>query len=817
VFSSSWILQVSGGESEGLPDSFAEIITDTRKITGAGTLFVALMGPKFDGHDYVEEALYKGASALVRADWKPEITHGVIRVADPMAALQALAAAWRARFEIPVIGITGSNGKTIVKEMLASILARQFTVYRSPGSFNSQVGVALSLLGIRPEHEVAIIEAGISEVGEMERLAQMIQPTHGILTSIGMAHAAGLHDLATTFSEKIRLFERCNGRVFLPVGLGGEDGWIRFSPVINDDAGTDFWCSSYEAQGASATIELNMGGEPIETRLNAPGAHNAINALIAASMATHLGMNRADISQGISAFQLSPMRLEIHTTSSGVTLINDAYSSDPISARSALATLRFYAGNARKIAILGDMLDLGSLTEEAHRELGKNVASFGVQHLLTLGDRARHIADAARGELGAENVTMCSSLEELSTQLEDLLEPGDVVLFKGSRAMELDRAAERLLESVASTRLYVDLEAIRQNVQALKRELGGARLMAVVKSFAYGNDATKISQTLVREGIDALAVAYADEGVPLRRKGLKLPILVTNALEHEADKIVKYDLSALIYSTEVLDALERHAARRGSPVKVHLEVDTGMGRVGLRPEEVIGFAREVIKRPHVILEGLMTHFASADIAEQDDFSKEQLTRFNTVIADLKSEKIRIPIIHAANTSAAWRMPESRFDMVRVGLGLYGFHPSSDVAPLAKATRPALKFATHIIHIKEVKPGDSVSYGRTWISDSNRRIATIAVGYNDGFPRFMSNGGEVLVRGRRCSVVGTVCMDVCMVDITALPDAELGDEVVLFGAQGDAYLGVEELAARGDTINYEILCKISPRVRRIFLG
>jgi alanine racemase len=545
--------------------------------------------------------------------------------------------------------------------------------------------------------------------------------------------------------------------------------------------------------------------------------HNVSNALAAAALAQVLGMNHADITDGLSVFELAPMRLEMHTTMSGITLINDAYSSDPVSARSALATLQHYSQGTRSVAILGDMLDLGTLSSEAHRELGKDVVAFGVSQLVTLGPLSLNTAAAAADAgMPPEHITRCHTLDELSEVLEILLEPGDVVLFKGSRAMQVDRAAERLLESVAPTRLYVDLGAIQQNVQALKTHLHGTRLMAVVKSFAYGNDATRVSQTLVREGIDALAVAYADEAIPLRRRGLKVPILVTNTLAPEADKIVKYDLTALISSIDALDALQRHAARRNAHVRVHIEVDSGMGRVGLIPHDVLSFAKECIARPNVILEGLMTHFASADDATQDDFTRLQIARFEEVIQELGDAGIHPKLIHAANTAGAWRFPESHYDMVRVGLGLYGFHPSNEVAPIASDTRPALKFATQIIHIKDVHKGDSISYGRTWISQDTRRIATIAVGYNDGFSRFMSNGGEVLVQGVRCPVVGTVCMDVCMVDITAVPDATVGDEVVLFGSQGNAHISVEEMATRGNTINYEILCKISPRVRRIFL-
>lgn len=823
VFSTSWVLQYTEPDCEAnLPESLHEVVVDTRKISAPHSLFVALKGPKFDGHDFVDRALEAGAICLVNKTWEPERKGPFIRVENTLDALQSLAAAWRSRFGIPVIGITGSNGKTIVKEMLSSILARRFTVWRSPGSFNSQVGVALSVLGIREGHQIAIIEAGISENGEMERLEAMIRPTHGVLTSIGTAHAAGLKTKANTAKEKLNLFSRLSDALVAPKtaevqAYNTSSRTLWFCPEIGPDLQPEPSCT-YEAHSGSARAKLRLqDASEFVVPVNAAGAHNATNALVAAMMALELGLTKDEIIEGLSAFGYAPMRLEIHTTSNWVTLINDAYSSDPVSARSALSTLSFYGANARKIAILGDMLDLGALSDDAHRELGRDIPGFGVDLLLTLGPLTKSVGKSAlEAGMPAPNVRSFDSIERLSEFLDGELESGDVVLFKGSQALELDRVASGLLESVAPTRLYVDLEAIRQNVQAIKTRIQGTRLMAVVKSFAYGNDATRVSQTLVREGIDALAVAYADEAIPLRNRGLNLPILVTNTLGGEADKIVKYDLMALVGSVPVLDDLERHASYRGKTVEVHVEVDTGMGRLGVKSKDVLEFAKEILKRPSLRLVGLMTHFASADMAQDDAYTTKQLALFDEAIAALKSAGIEPEWVHAANTAAAWRVPAARYNLVRVGLGLYGYHPSADVEEWAKDTAPALKFATQVIHVKDVEPGESISYGRTYIAESKRRIATIAAGYNDGFSRFMSNGGEVLIRGKRAKVVGNVCMDVSMVDVTEIPGVEVGDEVVIFGTQDSAEISVDEIAHRGSTINYEVLCKISPRVRRIFM-
>lgn len=799
------IAEITGGRLSGPTDlCVTEVITDTRRPFAAGALFVALSGPNFDGHDHVGDALRRGCAATLVS--RP-VKGPHVLVDDTLVALQALAAWWRQQFSIPVIGITGSNGKTIVKEMLAAILSRKFTVWRSPGSYNSQVGVALSLLGIRRNHDVAIIEAGISLPGEMTRLEAMIRPTIGVLTSVGAVHLAGLGTVENVAAEKAVLFRNADW-VVAPQAASrflSDAEFVEVPDNTRDDS----------------SVEFDYRGETY--RLNFVGDHLVHNAALSAEVSVHLGLTPAQIREGLASFELAPMRLELHTTPSGITLINDAYSSDPISARGALATLEQYAGGARTVAILGDMLDLGNASMAAHSELGRLVAERGIHTLATMGSLASHIAEAAiSAGMEANRVHTFASLDKLTQWLESDLEAGDIVLFKGSRAMGLERAAEHLLESVAPTRLRIDLDAIRGNLRAIRDAVAPAGVMAVVKSFAYGNDATRISQTLVREGIDWLAVAYADEAIPLRRKGLSVPILVTNTLATEADKIVKYGLTGLVYSMSVVEALNRHAVRRAKPIDVHIEVDSGMGRVGVSPDQALELARGIREMSHVRLTGLMTHLSSADEHDEDAYTLAQLKDFERVRQSLEGDGFVLDHVHAANTAAAWRFPQARYDLVRVGLGLYGFHPSQDVARAAHGTKPALQFSTQIIHIKTVHRGDSVSYGRRWKSPGTRIIATIAAGYNDGFSRFMSNGGVVLIGGVRCEVVGNVCMDVSMVDITEVPTAKVGDEVIIFGSQHEAgseheaFLSVDEMADRGDTINYEVLCKISPRVRRIFV-
>ena len=823
------VARLSGGELvRGQAELvISDVVTDSRGTFAQDSLFVALRGDHFDGHRFVEDAHANGAAAALISDGDAESYPDIalVRVDDTLEALQRLAAGWRGLFDIPVVGVTGSNGKTIVKDMLASILAQQHTVFRSPGSFNSQIGVPLSLLGIRPEHDVAVIEAGISRVGEMERLEPMVQPTIGVITNIGLAHAAGLHDLETTAREKLKLFSRMDGPLVHPADSQPLDGFqLPGTPVgfaVRPGDATSAEYAVVEAAETSNGFAFTLAfpdGQRQPFALNVPGRHNLANAAAAAAAAHQLGSSVEAIRQGLAAFELSPLRLEMHTTEEGITFINDAYSSDPVSARAAISALEHYAGKQRAIAILGDMLDLGARADEAHRELGQVLAHADIDRLVCFGGLAEAIGEsAAEHGFDAHEVSYVSTLDELHGLLERELRPGDVVLFKASRTMELERAAERLLESVAPSRLHIDLDAIRHNYHAIRRHVGGeAGFIAVVKSFGYGNGSTRVSQTLAREGVDALAVAYADEGIPLRKRGLSLPILVTNALASEADKLVKYDLTALVYSEPVVDALQTQAERVDQTVGVHLEIDTGMKRVGLEPDQAVAFAQSVSSRPNIEIHGVMTHFAAADDPDEDAFTRGQIAAFETVLAELRAAAIQPGVVHAANTAGAWRFPEAHFDRVRVGLGLYGLAPSHAVAQTAARVRPALEFSTRVIHLHDVQAGETVGYNRTWTAPQRRQIATIAVGYNDGFPRFMSNGGQVLIGGQRCPVVGNVCMDVSMVDVTEIVDVELGDEVVIFGRQGDGVITVDEIARRGGTINYEILCNISPRVRRIFV-
>ncbi|HMK35291.1 MAG TPA: alanine racemase [Desulfomonilaceae bacterium] len=803
------------------------IAIDTRKPMGEDFIFWALKGEHFNGNDFVEEALHSGIKAAVtnRLDlldkpFSKAVT--ILVVDDPLQALQKLASWYRRRFPYPVVGITGSNGKTLVKEMLASILCLERKTYRSPLSYNTQVGAALGLLGMRPEHKIALIEAGISLPNEMDRLEEMIAPDHGILTVISKAHIGGLGSLESTLEQKKRLFKHLDSESFLVLNA---DDPLSMSVRNSTSARVVTFGLSETADVAAEDIAalpekghqftMRLFGDNLDVTLPVPGRFNILNALAAAAAATMLGASPESIRKGLREFHPSPMRLEIHTTVTGVTLINDTYNSDPASMKGALDVLAKVGRGRRKIAILSEMLDLGLHSREEHLDVGKEVVRTGVDHLITVGENAALIGRAARLEgMHQGRITNTRSYNEAAEELEKIMNRGDVVLFKGSRWFRLERIARELVGSIGPTRLVVNLDAIAANVKTIKGLVGDdVSLMTVVKSFGYGNDSIRTSRVALENGVNYLAVAFPDEGATLRENRVDAPILVFNVLSEEVDKIVRYDLSAVVSSLELAESLNRAAGGRKIPV--HLKIDTGMGRSGIWVEEAIPFIERVFCVKNLEIEGIMTHFSSADDPDADDYTLMQINSFERLLKDLRRLGYSFRYVHAANTSATVRFPQTRYNMVRPGLGIYGMYPSPAIQSLLHLEQ-VITFSTKIAQIKEAPPGRCISYNRRFVTPGHCRIATLHVGYNDGYPRFQSNVGQVLIRGRRCNVLGTVCMDAIMIDVTDVPDARVGDEAVLIGRQGNEEILADEIAANGGTINYEIVCKISPRVTRIFV-
>ncbi|MBU1628291.1 alanine racemase [bacterium] len=806
----------------------SNICVDTRKLV-PGAIFFALKGENRDGHKFVEEAFSNGAIAAVVEKKYLNNTddfrkNPLIFVENTLEALQALAIYYRDHLQIDVIGITGSNGKTLLKDCLAGILGFEKKVHSSPGSFNSQVGVPLSIFGIEDDHEIAIIEAGISKPGEMERLARIIKPTYGILTNIGEAHLANFGSREKISHEKLKLFYSIpqKGWLILPDdpifdNFIRERNNSRIRKIQGMFPKIRSW--KYDKNGSiSLAIETAEGAvKDVQVNTNAP-IHISIfqYAICAANL---LGINKDNIFSAIEEFYPQTMRMEIWRAASGTTIINDSYCADPYSVDNALKTLNFLTPDKKKIFVFGGMREMGKFTSEKHYLIGRRAAESGIEDLILVG-QSEDLKETEKGFKETNpsgNVLIFQNKEQAADYLKPKLKSTDTVLVKGPTKDRLDLLARSFLESIAPNRLYINLNAISENLSTLRGKLSpSVKVMAMVKALAYGTDTIYISRHLADQGIDYFGVSFPDEGASLRKAGINIPILVLSTPFQEAEKILRYNLDAVIFTSGLPVVLDEEASKWGKKVKIHLKVDTGMSRLGISFEEVEKVVEDILKRDNLVLEGIMTHLSSSDKSAEDDFTDRQLALFDKAIEISEGMGARFKYIHAASTSAIVRKPEAHYNMVRIGLGLYGVYPSESLRGEIFLT-PALALSSRLCEIRYLKKGDSISYGRSFRVDSdNFKIGILPIGYHDGLPRNLSNKGHVLVNGMKAPIVGKICMDYTMISLQGIDNAQVGDDVLIFGNLEGFSLPLENVADYADTIPYEILVRTGERVQRIFL-
>lgn len=780
------------------------VVTDTRQPLGPGDLFVALRGPRFDGHDHVASAWRGGASAVLVQRSPSEVPPGraALVVADPLAALQQIAAHHRATYTGRVVAITGSNGKTITRELALRMLHGRMQVAASPMSWNSQIGVALALLQMPHDADAWLVECGASRPGEITRLAAMVRPDLGVLTTIGDAHLEGFGSRETTAAEKASLFAACG------------PGTVR---VPDDEA------LALAALGVRARSVPMAPAAAVLASLDAdhPGAFDTFvranvlwrDAWLARSLAHALGVDDDDLLSTLAGWKPSGMRLETVTTPEGVLLINDAYTADPASVAAALRTLAAERVRGRRWAVLGAMHELGTRSASAHADAGRLVARLGIEGLVAVGPAAAPAAVAAiEAGLDASRVHAVDDVDGAALVLEEALAPGDAVLLKASRPVALERVASMLFAGLAPSRVTVDLDAMAENVALIRAAIPrGTGIMAVLKASGYGLDPVRVARALAAIGVEHFAVAYADEGVELRRRGITQPILVQFPRQGEVGKLVRHALTVEVGDRAPLTWLADAARAARQRVPVHLKIETGMSRSGF-DEMTLPDALALLDASWLDVRGVMTHFAASEAPEHDAFSRTQLQRFEDALAAIRAGGHDPGHIHACNSSAIFRFPDAHYTMVRVGLGLYGYMEGVPEVP----QRPVLRMTSRVLLVRDVATGQSVGYGRTWVAPSARRVAVVATGYADGYPRALSNRGWMQVRGVACPVVGRVCMDVCFVDVTDAGDVGPDDEVVVFGA-GEGEPRVEELAELAGSIPHEFLTRLSARVRRVFAG
>lgn len=861
------LLEATGGvlRQAGQHTSFHTFSHDTRQLAPE-ELFVAIRGARGDGHDYLPDALRLGATGLLvearRYNALPTRIHSqlaesaitIVVVEDTRVALQRYARYILARWHPTVIAITGSVGKTSTKEVIASVLSTRFATFRSWQNYNDLLGIPLSLGRLEARHEYAVLELGCDHPGEIADLCRIIQPQIGILTGISpvqMQYFTTLEQLAEEMGMLLNSLP-ANGRFFYKEHDPAIKGLLlkrTYAPNITLQTFS-------AAPPLSQTTEITHNGldgltgrlpGPDETMLelcsHLPGAHQISTMHVAYLVARSQGMHDSEIQRTLAQITPLPGRLNPLPGAHGSHLLDDTHNAAPASMLAGLQTLDALADSQRlRVAVLGDMLHLGSYSEEAHRRLGEQVVDHA-DYLIVRGAQAPIVAEAAQqAGLDSTHITITSTHEDAAHITRSILDRGDdaIVLVKGSEETRMERVSEMLMAQPwqASAKLVrqtpgwkktifryadrptwveIDLNAIGGNTRQIKALVSPhVRVLVSLKADAYGHGAVRVAHTVLHNGASMLGVATVSEAIPLREAGITAPILVFGYVPRwQMREAVRLGVTVTLYASDLAQELARAARELGRSVKAHVKVDTGMARLGIRaeqPEDIVTLIQEIGEMEGLELEGLYTHFATADGGDQR-YARLQLARFEQILRILEQHNLRPPIVHAANSAATLSLPEAHFDMVRPGIAIYGLDPSPEVH-LPAEFRAALSFKTQISQVKLIPAGEGISYGSTYVTTEPTLVAVLPVGYADGFRRSPRNWGGVLIHGQEAPLLGRVCMDQCMVDVTHIPQTRIGDEVVLIGHQGEAALSAETVAERLGTINYEVVAEILARVPRV---
>lgn len=793
-----------------------ELSFDTRRLMDpAGSLFVALSQGNRDGHLFVKDAYAKGVRHFLLEKKVKLKGAKVVVVPNSLSALQDLAVDRRKDLNYPLLGITGSNGKTIVKEWLAVVLGEKIRVARSPGSYNSQLGVALSLLGMPEEADLGLVEAGISQKGEMKRLEELIQPKMGVMTHFGDAHAEGFASNEEKLKEKLSLFKGVRKMVVSaddPIVLRELKEMRILLRTVGWDGNADLRLLAVgeEDAGGKRRLQVSHHGDAQSLELPVGGQAALENALLVVLAAREFGMEWDDIRSGLSKLHPVAMRMEMLTDNPEVTVINDAYNADEASVRNALALLeqsRFQPGQA---IVLSDMEHQGGRQAEIQRTLlQKAIQQLGVGNVYVIGPVFLDLSQEYSGLRAYEHV------EDFLNAFEYERFQNKTVLLKGARRFELERIISYLSRQATATCFKINLDDFVANFRWFRKQVSPeTQIMAMVKALAYGSGDWEVAQALEQEGVDYLAVAYTSEGIALRTRGIQVPVMVMNANPEDLEQLYHFDLEPEIYDFGFLHRYIAAGERLGRErFPVHIKVDTGMRRLGFSKSDAKGLAQMIVAQPGLELKSVMSHLARADEEEGDEFTHEQARKFTSFADELEEASGQKPMRHLLNTAGILRFPEYEFDMVRVGLGLYGISP---VEGMGNELREVGTLQSLISQIHSYEAGVPIGYGGTETTSRESKIATVPIGYADGIRRHLSNGKmSFLVKGQRVPIVGRVCMDMLMLDVTDVPHVRAGDEVVLLGDQGAEKISVTEMAQACDTIPYEILVNIGQRVRRVY--
>ena len=830
--------KLSAGSGNALIDS---LLTDSRKVIHAATsLFFALPGPRRNGHRFIQELYTRGIkNFVIDFSFKTKEYPGAnfIRVSDVLTAFQTLAAFHRSQFSIPVVGITGSNGKTIVKEWLNLLLEKDYQIVRSPKSYNSQIGVPLSIWQMNSTHTLGLFEAGISQPGEMLALQNIIRPTVGVLTHMGDAHQENFKDQRQKIKEKLLLFTGVNHIIAngddplvvetiqaagIPCFFWGKKTHcvIRVADIKKDAANTTIHLevnreavsmsplTPYPSQLTSQPAPLTPYHLPLIIRIPFTDDAYIENAITCCSVLLAMGYSCESITDRVHMLKPVEMRLEMKKGINNCSIINDSYIADISSLRIALDFLEQQQQHRKRSVILSDFAETKD-PENLYNEIAFALQQKKINRFIGIGSHLYQYKN--KFELAVAETLFYDSTEDfmahfLSTQFHD-----ETILIKGARIFGLEQISALLEQKAHQTVLEINLNAILHNLKQYQQLLQpSTKIMAMVKAFSYGSGSYEIANILQFHKVDYLAVAYADEGVELRKTGIGLPIMVMNPEESSYHAIAENNLEPEIFSFPVLASFRQFLQEQGlQNFPVHIKIDTGMHRLGFELNEMKALAGTLTNNPFFSVQSVFTHLAGSEDPGLDIFTEWQAKQYLLACTQLQEVLPYTFIRHIANTAAIVRHPQLHLDMVRLGIGLYG---ADSTAIHTLELKEAATLKTTIAQIKKIKAGETVGYTRKGVLQRDSIIATIRIGYADGYRRNLSNGiGNVLVNGKPAPVAGNIAMDMTMIDITDIPEVREGDEVIVFGKG----LSITRLAQWAQTIPYEIMTGISQRVQRVY--
>lgn len=802
------------------PAHIAHLLTDSRRLIYPDTsLFFAISTGQNDGHLYIEELIQRGVfNFVVKANFDTSAFPDVnfLKVDDVLLALQVIASNHRSQYSYPVIGITGSNGKTIVKEWLNQLLANRYHIIRSPRSYNSQIGVPLSVWEMEEKHQLAIFEAGISQKGEMDVLANIIQPTIGILTSMGTAHQEGFENETEKRNEKWKLFQKAQVIIapLADVALRDNDVAQNLSvPIIITWSRTgeaSLKIKSEKITQGQTHLQANYQGTDIQLVIPFTDLISVNNTITCLLTLLYLQMPMSEIQEGISQLRHLDMRMQIKKGIQHCYILNDSYSNDIHSLQLALTYATQQAGALPITLILSDIAQLNQDPVQ-YEQLLQQLAVFPIKKLITIGaELAKALQQNKILQNKGVHVISFDTTQQCIHQIDIHSFKEEFILIKGARIFELEKINELLQLQVHKTMAEINLTTLVSNYKKIKNVVGSkVKIMAMVKAFGYGTGSVEIARILQFHHVDYLSVAYADEGVVLRQAGIHVPIMVMNVDETTFDTLVKYHMEPEIFSISQYEQFDQYIKNQAiSNFPIHIKLNTGMNRLGFDMDTIEKLCGALKSNARLKVQSIFSHLSASGNKNFGTFTHQQLDLFNSAAKKIETTLGYTTLKHIANSDAILLNANFHLDMVRLGIGLYGATQG------AIALEPVIQLTTTISQIRHLKKGDTVGYNRAGVLLRDSIIATVRLGYADGYSRQLGLGkGAMWVNGLFAPIVGDICMDMTMIDVTDIPSVNEGDSVQVFGKN----LAISQVAKWAGTIPYEILTSIGQRVKRIYIA